>query len=70
MVGLRSKKLSCPSGCSFRKYCQTIGNTETESRTTGKAVEELDIKLRTYNSEDPALYDFALFGLGVTKELE
>lgn len=33
-----------------------------------KAVEELDEVIRKYNAEDPAVYDFALFGLGVTKE--
>lgn len=31
------------------------------------AVEELDAVLRKYNAEDPAVYDFALFGLGVSK---
>jgi uncharacterized protein (TIGR02757 family) len=33
-----------------------------------KAVEELDAVIRKYNAEDPAIYDYALFGLGVTKE--
>lgn len=33
-----------------------------------KTVEELDVPLRKMNSEDPAKYDFALFGLGVSKE--
>ena len=33
-----------------------------------KTVEELDAVLRKFNSEDPAVYDFALFGLGVSKE--
>lgn len=30
------------------------------------AVEELTAKLREFNPDDPALYDFALFGIGVT----
>lgn len=34
-----------------------------------KAVEELDIVLRKYNQKDPAVYDFALFGMGVNKDL-
>lgn len=34
-----------------------------------KTVEELDLSLRKMNQEDPAKYDFALFGLGVMKEL-
>ncbi|KMQ60007.1 hypothetical protein ACM46_17290 [Chryseobacterium angstadtii] len=34
-----------------------------------KTVEELDIAVRKFDEKDPARYDFALFGLGVTKEL-
>lgn len=34
-----------------------------------KTVEELDIAIRKFDEKDPAKYDFALFGLGVTKEL-
>lgn len=33
-----------------------------------KTVEEMDFALRRFNSEDPAKYDFALFGLGVSKD--
>jgi hypothetical protein len=33
-----------------------------------KSVEELTNILRSYNPEDPILYDFALFGIGVNKE--
>ena len=31
--------------------------------------EELIGKLRKFDAEDPAKYDFALFGIGVNKEL-
>jgi hypothetical protein len=31
-----------------------------------RAVEELMTALRKFDSEDPAKYDFALFGLGVS----
>lgn len=34
-----------------------------------KTVEEMDLVLRKMDSEDPAKYDFALFGLGVSNEL-
>ncbi len=34
-----------------------------------KTVEELDLVLRKFDDSDPAKYDFALFGLGVAKEL-
>lgn len=33
-----------------------------------KTVEELDLVIRKLNPQDPALYDFALFGLGVSKD--
>ena len=33
-----------------------------------KTVEEMDLILRKMNPEDPGLYDFALFGLGVSKD--
>ena len=33
-----------------------------------KTVEELDSVLRKFNAYDPAKYDFALFGLGVSKD--
>ena len=33
-----------------------------------KTVEELDLKLRKMDAADPAKYDFALFGLGVSGE--
>ncbi|MGC4130590.1 MAG: DUF2400 family protein, partial [Bergeyella sp.] len=35
-----------------------------------KTVEELDCILRKMDADDPAKYDFALFGIGVTGELE
>lgn len=41
----------------------------TRKQNDWKTVEELDIILRKMDKKDPAKYDFALFGLGVTKEL-
>lgn len=35
-----------------------------------KTVEEMDIVLRKMNPHDPAVYDFALFGLGVSGEFK
>ncbi len=34
-----------------------------------KAVAEIDGVLRSFDPEDPAKYDFALFGMGVSGEL-
>lgn len=41
----------------------------TRTQNDWKTVEELDLVIRTFDEKDPAKYDFALFGLGVTKEL-
>lgn len=62
-------KLSCPLDVHSGNIARQLGIL-SRKQNDWKAVEELDIKLRAYNSGDPALYDFALFGLGVTKELE
>ena len=35
-----------------------------------KALEELMVPLRKFDSKDPCKYDFSLFGLGVNKDLE
>lgn len=51
-----------------------VGNTAraigllTRRNNDWKAVEELTDKLRAYNHEDPVLYDFALFGIGIEKK--
>ncbi|MCZ2083935.1 MAG: TIGR02757 family protein [Flavobacteriales bacterium] len=34
-----------------------------------KTVEEMDLVLRKFDDQDPAKYDFALFGLGIAKEI-
>ena len=49
-----------------------VGNTArdlgllTRKADDRKAVEELTARLREYRPEDPAYYDYALFGIGVT----
>ena len=40
----------------------------TRKQNDWNAVEELDLVLRKMDREDPAKYDFALFGLGIFKE--
>ena len=52
-----------------------VGNTAreigliTRNNNDWKAVYELTEKLRSYNPEDPILYDFALFGIGIEKNI-
>ncbi|PJJ66108.1 TIGR02757 family protein [Chryseobacterium geocarposphaerae] len=41
----------------------------TRTQNDWKTVEEMDFAIRKFDDKDPAKYDFALFGLGVTKEL-
>jgi len=41
----------------------------TRTQNDWKTVEELDVAIRKFDERDPAKYDYALFGLGVTKEL-
>ena len=43
-------------------------NLVTRKQNDWKTVEELDVSLRKFDPKDPAKYDFALFGLGVTGE--
>lgn len=43
-------------------------NLITRKQNDWKTVEEMDFALRKFNAEDPAKYDFALFGLGVSKD--
>lgn len=65
---LQPSKLSCPLDVHSGNIARQLGILHRK-QNDWRAVEELDISLRKYNKEDPALYDFALFGLGVTKEL-
>ncbi len=45
-------------------------NIVTRKQNDWKTLEELDLVLRQLNSKDPAVYDYALFGLGISKEFE
>jgi len=37
----------------------------TRKENDGKALSELDLKLREFDAKDPVKYDFALIGLGI-----
>jgi uncharacterized protein (TIGR02757 family) len=56
--------LSCPLDVHSGNVARKLGLL-TRKQNDGKAVTELDLKLREFDSIDPAKYDFALFGLGV-----
>ncbi|MEZ7504394.1 TIGR02757 family protein [Flavobacterium sp. Arc2] len=56
--------LSCPLDVHSGNVARKLGLL-TRKQNDGKAVAELDAKLRILDPNDPVKYDFALFGLGV-----
>lgn len=56
--------LSCPLDVHSGNVARKLGLL-TRKQNDGKALSELDLKLREFDSLDPVKYDFALFGLGV-----
>jgi uncharacterized protein (TIGR02757 family) len=62
------KHLSIPLDVHTGNISRKLGLV-TRTQNDWKTVEELDVAIRKFDDKDPAKYDFALFGLGVTKEL-
>lgn len=56
--------LSCPLDVHSGNVARKLGLL-TRKQNDSRAVSELDMRLREMDKEDPARYDFALFGLGV-----
>ena len=56
--------LSCPLDVHSGNVARKLGLLNRK-QNDGKAVNELDLKLRELDPTDPVKYDFALFGLGV-----
>lgn len=56
--------LSCPLDVHSGNVARKLGLIKRK-QNDAKALLELDINLRKLDSEDPAKYDFALFGLGI-----
>jgi uncharacterized protein (TIGR02757 family) len=59
--------LSCPLDVHSGNVARKLGLL-TRKQNDGKALAELDLKLRELDPNDPVKYDFALFGLGVFEE--
>lgn len=57
-------KLSCPLDVHSGNVARKLGLL-SRKQNDGKALAELDNKLRELDPQDPVKYDFALFGLGV-----
>lgn len=61
---LSPSQLSCPLDVHSGNVARKLGLL-TRNQNDAKALAELDVSLRSLDSEDPVKYDFALFGLGV-----
>jgi uncharacterized protein (TIGR02757 family) len=61
--------LSCPLDVHSGNVARQLGLLKRK-QNDAKAVMELDSVLRQFDADDPVKYDFALFGLGVSKDLE
>lgn len=61
---LSPQQLSCPLDVHSGNVARKLGLLK-RSQNDGKALAELDTKLRELDLLDPVKYDFALFGLGV-----
>ncbi|WP_282081544.1 TIGR02757 family protein [Aquimarina algiphila] len=61
---LSSSQLSCPLDVHSGNVARKLGLLKRK-QNDGKALLQLDTKLRTLDPMDPVKYDYALFGLGV-----
>ena len=65
---INQKHLSIPLDVHTGNISRKLGLV-FRTQNDWKTVEELDAAIRKFDENDPAKYDFALFGLGVTKGL-
>lgn len=63
---LKTSQLSCPLDVHTGNVARTLGILKRKQNDF-KALFELDVALRKFDSQDPIKYDFALFGLGVSE---
>ena len=61
---ISASQLSCPLDVHSGNVARKLGLLK-RTQNDGKALFELDSKLRIYDPNDPVKYDFALFGLGI-----
>ena len=60
---ISTSQLSCPLDIHSGKVARKLGLLQRK-QNDNKALKELDKNLRKFDENDPAKYDFALFGLG------
>jgi uncharacterized protein (TIGR02757 family) len=64
---INPSQLYCPLDVHSGRVARSLGLL-TRKQDDWKAVEELTLKLREFDSLDPIKYDFALFGLGISND--
>ncbi|MDO4782793.1 MAG: TIGR02757 family protein, partial [Capnocytophaga felis] len=67
--GISPSLLSCPLDVHSGNVARSLGLI-TRPKNDVEALSELDNHLRKFDSNDPAKYDFALFGIGVFDDLD
>lgn len=67
-TALKPSQLYIPLDVHSANTSRTLGLLERKQNDR-RAVEELTANLRVFNSDDPTVYDFALFGAGVEGEI-
>lgn len=66
--GISPSKLSCPLDVHTGNVARKLGMLKRR-QNDARAVHELDLVLRSLDPADPVKYDFALFGLGASREI-
>jgi len=61
---IQSKQLICPLDVHVARVSHRLGLLPNEKSNWGNAL-QLTSHLRRLNPKDPAIYDYALFGLGI-----
>ena len=65
---IHPRQLICPCDLHVDRVARRLGLIQRK-QTDWKTALELTDRLRAFNPEDPVLYDFALFGLGIEEKL-
>ena len=64
---INTAQLSCPLDVHTARIARQLGILKRK-QNDAKALEELDINLRSFDPLDPVKYDFALFGIGAFEQ--
>jgi len=65
---IKPSQLICPLDVHVARVAERLGLINNDKANFANAI-QLTERLREFNPEDPAKYDFALFGLGIEDRL-